>query len=444
MNSQQLIQRYLLGEATKADVEELDRRLASDPKLRTQLIREANTDAGLREIALERRSDPVVTTGQSSWNAVRPWVLAAAAAIVGMMLSLLWSKESSPNIVATLVSGEDAAWESSLPTSPGSKLTAGYLKLTSGIATVRFESGAEVLLEAPSNLVLVSPMRGKLLSGAAVISVPEPAIGFVLETPDGYVVDHGTQFAVSVGEAGKSDFEVIEGEISVHLPLTGEEARLNDKQSASIWRDTLTTFDGLLPEHELEESPPVLRIVTNGRAGTVIRNNKRKKRIRPELLMVKQGHSEGWDLRSFFSFDVSNVDFETVDSVKLRLNLVPTGIGFATRLPRINRFGIYGLTNPEKHNWKIESLWEEAPSPDDGELIGTFEIPRSQQRGSVGIDNRKLLEFLQTDPSRPVTLIVARETGQINGEGPGLVHAFASDFHPEAAGPVLEFSLKSQ
>ena len=444
MNPNQLIHRYLLGEATKAEVERLDRLLADDPQLRQRMVMEAQTDAGLREIALERMAGSVGdgkrVAASSLQHASIPmrWIVAIAAT---MLLAIFaWSQFSGPRIIAELVSGENAAWESSLPTAPGSKLTEGYLKLTSGIATVRFESGAEVLLEAPSNLVLISPMRGKLVAGAAVVTVPKPAIGFVLETPDGYVVDHGTQFAVSVGSEGKSDFEVIEGEISVHLASTGEHTRLNEMESASMIDGDLTKFDGLLPENEFSDSPPTLRVGTNGRSGTVIKHNKRKKRIRPDLLMVKQGGAQGkWDLRSFFSFDVSGVDLKSVESARLRLNLVPSGFGYATRLPKQNRFAVYGLTNESKDDWIVESRWEDAPGPEDGALLGRFEIPRSQQRGSFGIDSSDLLAFVKANRDRPITLILVRETGQIAGEGPGLVHAFASDFHPKPQVPCSSF-----
>ncbi|MDA7526185.1 hypothetical protein N8525_03395 [Verrucomicrobiales bacterium] len=42
------------------------------------------------------------------------------------------------------------------------------MKLNAGIATVRFDSGVELVLEAPAHLTLESPMKGKLLSGSAV------------------------------------------------------------------------------------------------------------------------------------------------------------------------------------------------------------------------------------------------------------------------------------
>jgi len=59
----------------------------------------------------------------------------------------------------------------------------------------------------------------------------------------------------------------------------------------------------------------------------------------------------------------------------------------------------------------------------------------------VVVESDKLLDFLKSNRSGPVSLILVRETSQIAGEGPGLVHAFANDSHPEAAGPVLEFTL---
>lgn len=449
MDSQILIQRYLLGDLTEAEVAELDRLLTEHPELRREFALSAAVDAGLREMSFEPVVEPVPTVEEKKAAIASPrFVLAgvvsmAASIVVMVSLGPAFLKAGLFDVapVATLVSSEHAAWESSLPTTPGSKLAPGLMKLVSGIATIRFASGTEVVMEAPADLVLVSKMRARLAGGAAVVNVPESAIGFVLETPNGYVIDHGTQFAVNVPGGGEpSDIEVIKGEISVHLSSTGEKIRLTDQQSASIAEHNLTSFDGQLTEQDLEERPRVVRVGTDGRSSSVIRNNKRK-RCHPDLLMVKRGHSEGWDRRSMFSFDVSGVDLESATSVRLRLNQVPSGIGFATRLPKVNRFAVYGLTNEAKQDWEIESLWEDAPGPDDGIVLGTFEIPRSVQRGSFGIGNEKLLRFLRSHNAAPVTLILVRETGQIDGEGPGLTHTFASDSNPEASGPILEFAF---
>ena len=438
MNPQTLIHRYLIGEATADEVAELEQLLADDPKLRRQFIDEAGTDAALREIALERAAEPAAAKVVAPRFRFVPWITAAAAIVLASVLG--WSQFSKPDVIATLVSGEDAAWESPLPTTPGSELTAGYLKLTSGIATIRFRSGAEVMLEAPAHLVLETPMSGKLLAGSAVIDVPEPAIGFRIGTPDGYAIDHGTQFAVSVGRAGEgSAFEVIDGEISVHLPSTGEEVRLSDRESASIADRKLQTFAGPLPEKDLGQSVRVKKVRTDGRATSVIKNNQRARRLHPDMLMVKNVEGGSQERRSLMGFDISGVDLDSVDTVKLGLNMVPSGVGFATRLPVKNRFAIHGITDVAKEGWSNDCLWEDAPTPEDGMLLGSFEINRSRQDKYCTLTGDALLDFLKADADGSVTLLLVRETGQIDGDGPGLVHAFASDSHPESSGPVLRF-----
>ena len=435
-------------ELSEAEHAELDGLLLRDPDARRRFVDYLTLEIDLREDAarLLGAAEPVqnVTAGRGA--ATSKWlvtsVLTAVAASV--LAAIAFGPQLfGPRPIATLASSENAAWESSLPTTPGSELTPGSLKLISGIAMIRFQSGAEVLLEAPANLELISPMRGKLVDGAAIVTVPEPAIGFVLETPDGYVVDHGTQFAVTVApEGNQSDFEVIEGEISVHLPSNSDEVRLTGRgKTATILKESLIVYDAEEQEDRVPNASNVIRIGTNGRSSSVLRNNKRKY-IPSHALSVKQTNTGKWDHRSFFSFDPSAVDLDQVASVRLRLNLVPSTKGLASRLPVTNRFGVYGLTNPAKKNWKIDGLWEESPAPEDGVPLGTFDIPRSEQRGSFGVENEELLSFLKANRDGPVTLILVRETTQIEGTGPGLTHLFAADSHPEAAGPTLEFSMK--
>ena len=85
MNPNELIQHYLHGEATDAEVAELDRLLASDRALRRKLIVETGIDAGLCEIARERASQPsVVVPRRSVWLSWRPLTAAAAGIAFGM------------------------------------------------------------------------------------------------------------------------------------------------------------------------------------------------------------------------------------------------------------------------------------------------------------------------------------------------------------------------
>lgn len=441
MKPNELIYRYLAGEASREESEELDRLLAQDADLRRRWLVEARTDSGLREIAMERSSAPPVPAPRPAprWNRTVAW--AAAAAAVALLANGMWTEWSRPQIVATLVSAENASWESSLPTAPGSDLTAGYLKLNSGLATIEFHSGAKVVLEAPSHLVLESPMRGQLLAGSAVIDVPESAIGFVMGTADGYAVDFGTQFAVTVdAERKSSDYEVLKGEIAVHHPATGREVRLKDRQGATINAESMVTFDGQKEEPTFEPLKKRFRISTKGEAACVIRNGKRGKHIHPDLLMVKQTNSSDWDMRTLLHFDVAGVNLDAMASVVLRLNQVPSGLGLAARLPVISRFAVYGLPHAEAGDWLANPRWESAQIEDGtGVKLGGFELPRSQQKGMIDMDGAGLMDFIKADADGSITLVIVRETGLIDGAGKGLFHAFASASHPEAAGPALVF-----
>lgn len=444
MEPESLIHRYLIGEASPEEVEELDRQLASDPGLRKRLVREARLDAGLREIALERASgrEEETAAGCRSRRAKRSvlwtwgtWAAAAALLAVGFVT---WMQRPSGAVVATIASSEGASWESSVPTVPGSALPAGYLKLRSGIATVEFRSGARVRIESPAHLVLETPMRGRLLEGAAIVDVPDRAIGFVLETPGSHAVDHGTRFAVSVDEEARtSAFEVLSGEISVHHPGSGESVRLSERESI------LAQGEGLLrggqEPGEKGRLPGIstgLRLATSGREATVIRNGEHEDRIHPDFLMAKRSSFlPGYDRRSVFAFDLADVDGGEVEGVRLRLNLVPCGLGFAARLPEESKFSLYGIVGRgEFRNLR----WEEAPQPEEGTPVGTFTIPRSRRTGNFSVESDALTRFVRAHAGEPVTFLLVRDTDEAMGNG--LVHAFASSRHPEASGPILEIN----
>ncbi|MFD2257543.1 FecR domain-containing protein [Luteolibacter algae] len=446
MKPKELIYRYLSGQANVEETAELNSLLEQDKELRRTLIREAGIDAGLREIALEELS---AAEGDGNGNIVQLslpkllWSVGIAAAVT-ILAGISFMHFSKPRIIARLVSVENASWESSLPTLPGSDLTAGRLKLTTGIATIRFHSGAELTMEAPADLILETPMRGKLLAGSAVVDVPKPAIGFIIDTPNGYAVDHGTKFAVTVSQSSKkSNFEVLKGEISVHIPSSGKEVYLKTEQSASASAGELTSYLEQLPEKEINKGPETIRINTKGRTTSVVRNNYRAKQLHPDFLMVRHIATEKpQERRALMSFKIDKVDFTKVKKAKLWLNQVPCGIGFATRLPVTNRFSIYGVTEESQELFDKKLKWEEAPQPEDCVLLGTFEIPRSRQTGQYGIEGDALLNFLKADGNGFVTMLLIRESAEISGKGTGLVHAFATDSHPEASGPFLKLVMK--
>ncbi|MEI6713338.1 MAG: iron dicitrate transport regulator FecR [Verrucomicrobiota bacterium] len=363
--------------------------------------------------------------------------LAAAALVLLGIGALFQSRESG--FVATLLSSEDAAWESALPTAPHSKLKPGHLELKSGLATIQFNSGATVTIEAPARLELLTPMRGRMSVGSAVIDVPKAAIGFIMEAPNSYVVDHGTRFAMSVDKSGKSTaFEVLSGEISVHHPGAKLEERLFQKQATIATEGGLERTENPFSKPNTTPTEPALRIGSAGKTKSIIASN-RPEQTNPRMLMVKTTEEKNSqsERRSFISFDLTGADLSGYTAAKLRLNLVPSHQGLVAYVPQEIRFLVYGITDAHELDWNTSWNWETSPKPEGGLLLGSIDILRTQQSGNVELASPALLDFLKTHRDKPILLLVVRDT-RAPASG-SLVHAFASDSHPQAPGPVLEF-----
>ncbi|PHR95461.1 MAG: iron dicitrate transport regulator FecR [Blastopirellula sp.] len=433
----QCVERYFNGNLSNDEFVKLESKLLQDADARSLFLDLSQQHGMLRTL------DEALVSEQLQKPTTQRWfrslaVVATIAATILLMFNgwVLW-----PRDIATLVSNENATWESPLPTVTGAKLEPGYMRLKSGMAKIRFHSGAEVLLEAPATIVLQTTMRARLESGSAIITVPESATGFAIQTPDALAIDHGTAFAVSVSKDGElSSFEVLSGEISIHHDSTGEEIRLTEQQAASASKAGLNIVQGGLSEGQLAEREKFVRITTEGQEVSVARRGE----LHDQLLTVKLSQKNGvHDRRAIFNFNLHDLIEPDIDRARLRLNLVPSGLGYATRLAELNEFHVYGLIDEASEPTDFSTMnWMNAPQLERCRLIGTFTIPRSRQRESIVIETPELLNFLKSDTSGRVTFVVTRETREI--ENVGLVHAFASSTHPDVSGPSLELSLNNQ
>jgi ferric-dicitrate binding protein FerR (iron transport regulator) len=446
----ELLGQLLDGNLSHSEKAELNELLKSDAGARRMYRQQARLHAALdwayagggnlaaamlpvRESQRNRSAEePVVRHfARSAWK--------LAAALVAL-LGVAWFFQA-PNqaAVATLVSSENAAWESVLPTALNSRLAPGSLELKYGMATVRFDSGATVTLEAPARLEIIHAMRGRLVGGAAIIEAPNTAKGFVMEAPNCYVVDHGTRFAMSASSSGdESKFEVLSGEIAVHHPSSKKEDRLYQGQGATMTVRGLERVESPFSREDARTTQPALRIGTGGKTQSIVRSGTQTA-LNPAFLLLKSTvePDHPTERRSFLSFDLSGVHVDSYAAVRLVFNLVPSGHGLAVRVPPEIRFQVYGLPEPVPFEWGSPWKWEAAPTPADGQLLGSFSVPRSQQKGNVGLSGDALLNFLKKHRGESVCFLIVRETkAQASGS---LVHAFASDSHREAPGPALEF-----
>ena len=165
----------------------------------------------------------------------RRWPGGAAAAaflaVIGIAVAVHLRRdeppapESRPQHVATFVRGDACRVGADGATAkPGARLPVGPLALAEGVAVVRFDGGAAVVLDGRSGLVelnLESPAAASLLRGAVSVRAEEEAAGFVLHTRASDVVDLGTEFAVKVGPSGRTEVQVLEGEVELSdVPAT--------------------------------------------------------------------------------------------------------------------------------------------------------------------------------------------------------------------------------
>lgn len=383
-------------------------------------------------------------------------------AVVAVCLFLLvwWAmplRDVSSVIIAEITASSDAEWaECTLPTAVGSQLPAGRLKINRGLVTIRFKSGAEVILESPAELQLETAMRGSLLAGIAVVEVPDSAHGFTIATPTAEAIDYGTAFAVIVDASRNvSSIEVVDGEVEVRHNNTDASRRLFKRQHLTATEDTLV--DSTYSPADLESATTVGEVSSDldfqrvttamgiGRDTTISRGSVSGHKA-DGLVLIKNPYEgfERYSRKGYFAFDLSSISGEKIAAARFVLTLQPSGLGFASRVSDC-RFTVYGLTDEARDDWSAQHMdWQTAPANLSGateldtnqvQALGHFVVTRGQQYGQVAIEGQKLVDFLNADTNNRVTFIVVRDTKEDQEDG--LVHGFANRFNATAAPPTL-------
>ncbi|WP_038160414.1 LamG-like jellyroll fold domain-containing protein [Verrucomicrobium sp. BvORR106] len=126
--------------------------------------------------------------------------------------------EATTTSVALLTRGVNLEWVDA-QSSPAlnAPLSPGWLKLKAGIAELEFYQGARLVVEGPAEIKLVSAGEAYCVSGRFSAHVPPQARGFRLGTPNGDVVDLGTDFGLDLNSA-TPEVHVFKGEVELHQP----------------------------------------------------------------------------------------------------------------------------------------------------------------------------------------------------------------------------------
>lgn len=392
-----------------------------------------------------------------------PWQIFAAAATIALLALVIVRPESGGDTFATMSRTEAARWESgTLPTAEGSRLGAGDLELVRGLATVTFDSGAELVIEAPARLTLVDAMNCLLVGGTVVAEVGDGAEGFTVATPKAKVVDYGTRFAVNVDPGnGATQAQVFEGLVEIEDRGTRERLSLRGGQRTLVGGNAPAGVSDSPEEgtwshpdsSELRRSPGSLALTTAmpGGADAYVWAGRPTDHVSETLLLMKNGlEAHAPHRKSYLRFPLDAIAPGSLESARLELHFTPTGWGLASHLDDAE-FVVFGLVNDALDAWDADALdWENAPANDPGSgeglrpesvrELGRFTVPRGLQSGSFGIEGENLRSFLDGDSNRIASLIVVRRTREKRSGG--LVHAFASSRHPDLPPPTLRLQRK--
>ncbi|WP_339734083.1 FecR family protein [uncultured Gimesia sp.] len=133
------------------------------------------------------------------------------------------------------------------PLSENAPLLTGHTyQLQQGVAKLRMNSGAEVILESPATFELLHHNSIRLQKGSLAAEVESVAVGFVVETPSQRVVDLGTRFGVRVDADGTSETHVFQGKVVcaqrqddrveslTHFLTTGQAIQIKSDGSAPL------------------------------------------------------------------------------------------------------------------------------------------------------------------------------------------------------------------
>lgn len=392
---------------------------------------------------------------------LQPILWQSIAAIIAISLVAVLFLKSPTGSFATVTATESATWHSGdLPTSDGARLGAGTLRLAAGLATVTFDSGAEVILEAPAKLRLVDEMNCVLESGTAVAEVEESAHGFTIATPTANVIDHGTRFAVNVNaENGATQTQVFDGLVEVEHPATKRSVRLEKGQRNFVAGDDLGDVTAGPLEatwtaaHTESRMGPGWRYFTTGQPGGAdgyVAATLVSEHTSDQLLLLKNStNSDGPHRKAFLRFDLNRLGGAKIESAELQLHFTPTGWGLASLLDD-SEFEVYGILDPGLDSWNNDSLtWENAPAnllengngldPEKAISLGTFIVPRGVQSGLFRFESPELAEFLRNDTNRLASIAIVRNT--LEHRGGGLVHSIASKRHPTLPAPKLAVKI---
>ena len=215
------------GTISEDDHALLEKLLSENADARRQWFLHCDIETGMADWAATRGARrEFFPAAESPATSSRRWLVPFAAAALLMLGAIAWRPrttapnniaiaEPKSNGVAVLSRAVGVEWTDGIERASGAVLEPGTLWLKSGAALVEFYSGARLIVEGPAELRLVSAGEAFLQSGRINAHVPPQAVGFTVNSPTMKVVDHGTDFGITVGSGTAPEVHVFTGKVEV-------------------------------------------------------------------------------------------------------------------------------------------------------------------------------------------------------------------------------------
>ena len=213
---QELIDQSLNETISEVDMKSLEERMLQDPQARIHYLNSVGLHASLRRrfSSQQEEEGTILFPGQSIFTRKTVW--AVAACLVLSFGLLIFQVSNRPFAEVAHVIGAYRADGVTYKT--GETVEPGILSLSRGLLRLDFSNGARVTVQGPAELEVFDQDRVLLHKGLVTATIPESAVGFVVDTVAAHVVDLGTSFGVSVSENGQTEVCVFDGEVEVSLP----------------------------------------------------------------------------------------------------------------------------------------------------------------------------------------------------------------------------------
>lgn len=205
--------------------------------LEDELVRERRVKGIMDSLSEEDREGFVRGVKRRISRPQRVMGRLAVAAVLMLPLAGVWfvvSGRGDADLMATVTRIENIEWGELDQEDEGNELAAGsLLRFKSGLIELDLDGRGRLIVEGPAHLEFPEAGRAILKRGRIVMRATKAGHGYRVETPQGSIVDLGTEFGVSVGSDGLVETHVLEGHVEA-IGDDGESVTLREDDALQL------------------------------------------------------------------------------------------------------------------------------------------------------------------------------------------------------------------